>query len=71
MTVISVRLNEKELKILKKLSAELELDQSTLIKRSIIDTYEDLIDRQIIENFEKTTHKKKAKFHSFEKIISG
>ena len=69
MAVISVRFNDKEFKILKKMSAELDLDQSALIKKSIMDTYEDLIDRKIIADFEKSTSMKKTKFHSFEQII--
>lgn len=48
MAVISVRFNEKESKILNMLTAELEIDQSTLIKKSISDTFEDRIDRQVI-----------------------
>lgn len=48
MAVISVRFNEKGSKILNMLTAKLEIDQSTLIKKSIMDTYEDQIDRQVI-----------------------
>ncbi|MCB1145943.1 MAG: hypothetical protein KDK41_14900 [Leptospiraceae bacterium] len=69
MAVISVRLNDKELKILKKLSTELEIDQSALIKKSIMDTYEDLVDREVIEGFERNQSANKTKFHSFENII--
>ena len=69
MAVISVRLNDKELKILKKLSTELEIDQSALIKKRIMDTYEDLVDREVIEGFERNQAANKTKFHSFENII--
>jgi hypothetical protein len=71
MAVISVRFNEKESRILRKLSAELDMDQSTLIKKSVMDAYEDLLDRQVIVDFEKTESKKKNKFHSFEQIIGA
>lgn len=71
MAVVSVRFNEKESKILKKMSAELEMDQSALIKKSVMDTYEDLLDRQVIVDFEKAESKKKTKFHSFEQIIGA
>ncbi|AFM14143.1 DUF6290 family protein [Turneriella parva] len=71
MAVISVRFNEKESKILKKLSSELDIDQSTVIKKSIMDTYEDLVDRQVIADFEKSASKKKTKFHSFEQILGS
>ena len=69
MAVISVRFNDKESRILKKLSAELDLDQSALIKKSVMDAYEDLVDRQVIADFEKIDLKRKTKFHSFEQII--
>jgi len=71
MAVISVRFNDKESRILKKLSAELDLDQSALIKKSVMDAYEDLVDRQVIADFEKSDLKGKAKFHSFEQIIGA
>ena len=69
MAVISIRLNDKESKILKKLSMELELDQSSLIKKSLMATYEDMIDRGVIEKFEKSAKIKKAEFLTFEEVI--
>jgi hypothetical protein len=69
MAVISVRFNDRESRILKRLSSELDLDQSTLIKKSVMDAYEDLVDRQVIADFEKVDLKGKAKFHSLEQII--
>ena len=45
------------------------MDQSTLIKKSIMDTYEDLIDRQVIEAYEKDEARKKPVFHRFEEIV--
>lgn len=71
MAVISVRFNDSEAKILKHLAAEFEMDQSALIKKSIMDTYEDLIDRQVIEAYEKDEARKKPVFHSFEEIIKS
>lgn len=55
----------------KRIAAEFEMDQSALIKKSIMDTYEDLIDRQVIEAYEKDEARKKPVFHSFEEIIKS
>lgn len=71
MAVVSVRFNEKELKILQRLADELDIDQSTVIKKSIMDTYEDLVDRQVIAEFERADSTKKTKFYSFEQIVGG
>jgi len=71
MAVISVRFNEKESKILNRLSQELEMDKSALIKRSLMDTYEDLIDRGVIDGFEKSSKKHPPKFLSFEQITKS
>jgi len=52
MGVIPVRLNKEEEKILKELSDNLGVDKSTLIKKSIFELYENLVDMEIIEKFE-------------------
>ena len=57
MGVISVRLNKEEEKILKVLSENLGVDKSTLIKKSIFELYENLVDMEIIEKFEEKERK--------------
>ena len=64
MGVISVRLTEKEEKILKYLSQYYDEDKSSLIKHSLIDLYEDLKDLEEIEHFEKREKQKKTNFVS-------
>ncbi|MDH5745053.1 MAG: DUF6290 family protein [Candidatus Aminicenantes bacterium] len=57
MAVISIRLNKEEEKIVKYLSEYYGQDKSSLIKHSLQDKYEDLCDREIIEEFEKREQK--------------
>jgi len=52
MAVISVRLNEAEERIVNILSEQYEKDKSSIIKYSLNEMYEDLMDRKIIEEFE-------------------
>jgi hypothetical protein len=66
MAVISVRLNTEEEKMISILSSHFEEEKSSLIKHSLKEMYEDLIDRGIIDGFEK---KGKAKFVSSEEIL--
>ena len=70
MGVTSIRLNEKEEKLLKYLKEYYDCDTSTLLKKSLIEMYNDLKDSEIIEKFEKKESHGKAEFASFEKIIS-
>jgi len=52
MAVISVRFNPKEEKILKALKKYYNYDSSNLIKKSLMDLYEEIKDREIIEEYE-------------------
>jgi len=52
MGVISVRLNKEDEKVIEYLTAYLEADKSTIIKRSLMGLYEDIIDREAVEYFE-------------------
>lgn len=45
MGVVSVRLNKKEEKMLRYLSKYCHADRSTLIKRSLFELYENMLDR--------------------------
>jgi hypothetical protein len=69
MAVISVRLNTEEEKIMDYLSSVYEEDKSTLIKHSIKEMYEDLIDKEIIENYEKGEINKTPKFINSNNIL--
>lgn len=70
MAVISVRFSAQEKKMLQHMTESLDIDQSTLIKRSVLDMFEDLLDRQVIEDFEGKEKQGKIKFYKFEKLFS-
>jgi hypothetical protein len=53
MAVTSVRFNSQEEKLLRLLKKHYNCDASTLIKKSLWELYEDIRDREIIEDFEK------------------
>jgi len=69
MGVISVRLNKDEDKMLRQLSEYFHADKSTLIKRSLLDLYENMRDMEIIETYEKKEAKGKAKFVTADDIL--
>lgn len=71
MGVISVRFNKDEEKILKKLSDHFHEDRSTLIKKSLIDLYENVLDLNEIKKFEVKEKKGKVSFTSAEDILKG
>ncbi len=71
MGVISVRLNTKEEKVIKKLADYYDEDRSKLLKRSLFELYENIIDGNEIEKFEKKESDKKTKFHSAEDILKA
>jgi len=67
--VISVRLNKEEEKILKKLSGYFDIDKSTLIKKSIYELFENVIDLETIKKFEEKEAKGKVRFSTAENIL--
>lgn len=69
MAVTSVRFNAKEEKILKLLQKHYNCDTSSLIKKSLWELYEDIKDKEIIEDFEKKEKSKKARFVSIDNMI--
>ena len=69
MGVITLRLNSKEEKILKILQEHLEEDKSRILKHAMFDKYEQLQDRDDIENFEKKEKRGKVKFQSADALI--
>ena len=71
MGVISVRFNKDEEKILKKLSDHFHEDKSTLIKKSLVELYENVQDLDEINKFEAKEKKSKVSFTSAEDILAG
>ncbi len=71
MGVISVRFNKDEEKILKKLSDHFHEDKSTLIKKSLFELYENVLDLNEIKKFETKEKKGKISFSSAEDILKG
>ncbi len=69
MGVISVRLNKKEEKILKRLAEHFETDKSALIKKSLMELYENLVDSEFIEQFERREEKGEVSFVSPEDVL--
>lgn len=69
MGVISIRLNRDEDKILKQLSEYFHADRSTLIKKSLLELYENMKDIEIIDLFEKKEKRKKVSFVKAEEIL--
>jgi len=69
MAVISVRFNSKEEKILKTLKSYFNCDSSNLIKKTLLDLYEEIKDREIIEQYEDREKTSKSEFVKIEDII--
>ena len=69
MAVISVRLNTEEEKIIDYLSSVYDEEKSTLIKHSLKEMYEDIVDKKIIDDYEIKEQKKKPHFVSSEEIM--
>lgn len=69
MAVTSVRLNLKEEKLLKLLKNYYNCDASTLIKRSLYELYEDLKDKEIIEQFERKEKHDRSQFMKIEDLM--
>jgi predicted transcriptional regulator len=71
MGVISVRLNQEEEKMLKKLAEHFHADKSALIKKSLMELYENMMDMEIIEKFEAKERKGKAAFTTAKDILEA
>lgn len=70
MGVISVRLNKNEEKILKKLSVYYHADKSTLVRKSLFELYENMVDLDIVKKFEAKEKKGKGSFFTAEDILN-
>ena len=71
MAVISVRLNTEEEKMISFLSEHFEEEKSSLIKHSLKELYEDIMDRKIIDDFEIKEKNKKVKFVSSQELLKA
>ena len=74
MAVITIRLNDEEQKVLDYLTEYCHEDKSTLIKKSLLEMYEDLQDIKFIDKYVKENKQKNKKFVSsneIEKQIKG
>ena len=70
MAVISLRLNQKEENMVDFLSNYYEQDKSSLIKYSLKELYEDIIDKEIINKFESKEKKGGVKFIDSNEIVN-
>jgi tRNA G46 methylase TrmB len=71
MGVISIRFNSDEEKILKKLSDHFHKDKSALIKKSLVDLYENVLDLNTITRYEEKEKKKKVSFTTADDILKS
>jgi hypothetical protein len=69
MGIISVRFNKDEEKILKKLSDYFQADKSTLIKKSLFELYENMIDLKTVKSFEAKEKKGEVSFVTADNIV--
>ena len=70
MGIVSVRFNSEEERILKELTNYYQEDKSKLLKKLMVEMYEDLIDKNEIAKFESKEKSKKVKFHSANEILA-
>lgn len=69
MGVISIRLNKDEEKILSKLADHFHEDKSALVKKSLLDLYENVLDLNEVKKFEAKERKGKSFFYTAEDIL--
>ena len=70
MAVISIRLNQTEEKMVNFLSEYYEQDRSSLIKYSLRELYEDIIDRQVISEYEADEKNGKIRFIDASEVLT-
>ena len=70
MGIVSVRFNSEEERILEELTNYYQEDKSKLLKKLMVEMYEDLIDKNEIAKFESKEKNKKVKFHSANEILA-
>ena len=69
MATKTIRFNEKQEKILKQLSEHFNCDPSQVIKKAISELYEDTIDQQFVEEYEKKLNNDEISFISGEQLL--
>jgi predicted transcriptional regulator len=70
MALVTLRLNEDEEKILAMLVKHLDEDKSKILKDALWEKFEDLRDRELIEEFEAKEAAGKVRFSSAEALIN-
>jgi Arc/MetJ-type ribon-helix-helix transcriptional regulator len=70
MAIISLRLNERETEMVDFLSNYYERDKSSLIKYSLRELYEDIVDRELIARHEQREQEGDVSFVSAHDAIS-
>jgi len=71
VAVISVRFNSREEKILEILKKHYGCDSSSLVKKSLLDLYEEIKDIEIIEQYEVKEKISKSGFVKIEDILNN
>lgn len=69
MGIITVRLNDKEEKILEHLQEFYDTDKSKILKEAMVEKFEDLRDREVIEGFENRLDSGSVKFGSANNLL--
>ena len=69
MAVISLRLNRQEQEMVNFLSNYYEQDKSSLIKYSLKELYEDIVDRDVIGDYEKRENEGSVSFVSADDVL--
>ena len=69
MGIITLRLNDQEEKMLAHLQNYFDEDKSKILKEAMWEKFEDLRDREVIEDFEKKSKSGKVQFESADEII--
>ena len=70
MGIVSVRFNSEEERILEELTNYYQEDKSKLLKKLMVEMYEDLIDKNEIAKFESKEKSKKVRFYSANEILA-
>ena len=70
MAIISLRLNQNEEKMIDFLADYYEQDKSSLIKYSLNELYEDILDRQSIHEYEAKEKSGKIRFVASNEIMN-
>ncbi len=71
MGVMTIRFNEKEESILDILQKYFDDDKSKIIKEALFELYEEIRDREVIEDYEKRIKSKTVKYYSTEEVMKN